>query len=111
MYHFAIVALLGLACWKVTGMVLGFLGRDLEGHLRTFVTLGLGVIGAYALDYSVFAGWGVEFREDWMGWTFTGLVIGSMAYVWHNVMGYIEGIGRHHRDEARSLERQTPRAA
>jgi len=111
MYHFAIVALLGLACWKVTGMLLGFMGRELEGHLRAFITLAIGVIGAYALDYSVFAGWGVAFREDWMGSVFTGLVVGSMAYVWHNVLGYLEATGRARRDEARSMERQTPRAA
>lgn len=111
MYHFAIVALLGLACWKVTGMLLGFMGREMEGHLRAFVTLAIGVLGAYALDYSVFEGWGVAFREDWMGSVFTGLVIGSLAYVWHNVLGYLEATGRHRRDEARQIERQTPRAA
>jgi len=111
MYHFAIVALLGLACWKFVGMLLGFTGRDMDGHVKALVTLAVGVLGAYALDYSVFAGWGVTFRQNWMDWAATGLVIGSFAYVWHNVLGYIEATGRQRRDEARAMESRSPRAA
>jgi hypothetical protein len=111
MYHFAIVALLGLACWKVTGMVLGFMGREMEGHLKAFVTLLVGVLGTYALDYSLFAGWDIAVRESYMGWVFTGLIVGASAYVWHHMIGYLEAYGRRSRDEARALEGRSRHAA
>lgn len=111
MYNFAIVAMLGLATWKFVGFLLGLYGKDLSSAVRSFVTLAVGVIAAVALDYDAFTVWGANFREDWMGPLVTGLVIGSMAYVWHHVLGAIEAYGRHHRDEARSLETRTPRAA
>lgn len=104
MYHFAIVALLGLALWKVTGMILGFVGREMEGHLKAFVTLALGVLGTYAIDYSIFDGWGITVREDWMGPVFTGLAVGGMAYCWHHTLGYLEANGRKNRDEARAMQ-------
>lgn len=111
MYHFAIVALLGLATYKTVDFVLGLLGIELSTAIKTFVTLGFGVLATAILDYSVFAGWGVSVREDWMGWFFTGLIVGGMTYVWHEVLGLIEGYGRRSRDEALEIERRTPRAA
>ena len=107
MYHFALVALLGLAVWKTVGMVLGFLGDEIPSHLKAVLTLGLGVGAAALLDYSAFARWGIAVREAWMGPVFTGLIIGSMAYVAHNVVGLLEAYGRKNRDEARDIERRT----
>lgn len=104
MYHFAIVALLGLAVWKFVGMLLGFIKTELDSSVRAFLTLGVGVLAAEILDYSVFAGWGVTFRDSWMGPVFTGLVVGSMAYVWHHTLGLVEAYGRRNRDEAREIE-------
>jgi hypothetical protein len=46
-----------------------------------------------------------------MGPVFTGLVLGSMAYVWHHALGAVEAYGRRNRDEAREIERRNPRAA
>jgi hypothetical protein len=110
-YTFAIVAMLGLATWKVVGFLVGLTGKELDSAVRTFLTLGIGVLIAEILDYSAFAGWGATFRSDWMGPVFTGLTLGSMAYVWHHVLGALEAYGRHHRDEARSIENRTPHAA
>lgn len=111
MYHFAIVALLGLATYKTVGFLLDLLGMDLRKAVRTFATLGVGVVITEILDYSVFAGWGVALRETWMGPVFTGLVVGAMSYVWHEVLGLIEGYGRRSRDEALEIESRHPRAA
>lgn len=112
MYHFAIVALIGLAVWKFVGMLLGFFGKEFTSHVRAFLTLGLGVVGTIMLDYSLFDAWGVAVRNDWMGPTFTGLMAGGMAYVWHYLIGAIEAYGRRNRDEARDIEhRGAPRAA
>lgn len=111
MYNLAIVAMLGLAMWKFVGLLVGLYGKDMSSTLRTTVTLGLGVALAEFLDYDVFAGWGASFREAWMGPLVTGFVIGTMAYVWHHVLGAVEAYGRHHRDEAREIEHRAPRAA
>jgi hypothetical protein len=110
-YTFAIVAMLGLAVWKSVGFLLGLIGKDVESSVRTFLTLGIGVLYAEILDYSAFAGWHVTFRSSWMGPVFTGLVLGSMAYVWHHSLGAVEAYGRRNRDEAREIERRNPRAA
>ncbi len=111
MYHFAIVAMLGLAVWKFVGMVLGFAGRDLDGHIKAFVTLVLGIAAAELLDYHLYASFGTTFRSSWMDPVFSGLTIGGMAYVWHNVLGMVEAYGRRNRDEAREIERRAPHAA
>ena len=111
MYTFAIVAMLGLAVWKSVGFLLGLLNKDVDSSIRTFLTLGIGVLYAEILDYNAFAGWHTTFRSSWMGPVFTGLVLGSMAYVWHNALGALEAYGRHHRDEARAIEGGSRRAA
>lgn len=111
MYDFAIVALLGLACWKFVGTLLGILGLDLSSAFKAVITLGVGVVGTAVLDYSLFAGWDVAVRTDWMGPFFSGLIVGSMAYVWHYALGWIEAQGRRNRDEAREIERRGPQAA
>lgn len=111
MYHFAIIALLALAAYKTTHFLLEVVGIELRGAAKTFVTLGVGVAFTEILDYSVFGAWGVGVREAWMGPLFTGLVVGAMTYVWHEVIGLIEGYGRKSRDEALEIERHSPKAA
>lgn len=112
MYDFAIVALLGLAAWKVVGMLFGLLNLDLASSMRALVTLALGIVAALILDYSLFAGWDISVRNSDVGTVLTGLIIGGMAYVWHHTLGLVEAYGRHHRDQAREIEsRHTPRAA
>jgi hypothetical protein len=109
-YEFAIVALLGLAVYKTVDFLTGLTKMD-EPAIRTFTTLGLGVVATWILDYSVFAAWGVNIREAWMGSVFTGLIVGGLAYVWHEALGVLEGYGRRQRDEAIEIENRMPRAA
>jgi hypothetical protein len=105
MYHFALVALLGLAAYKTTELVGGFLKIE-EGRIRTLLTLGVGVVFTELLDYSIFAGWGIGVRESWMGPLFTGLVVGAIGYAWVHAIDMVAGLaGR--RDEGQ----RTPRAA
>ncbi|HEX9774237.1 MAG TPA: hypothetical protein VGB83_01465 [Actinomycetota bacterium] len=112
MYHFAILALLGLALWKFVGMLLGFIsGSELPSHVRAFITLALGVATTVTLDYSVFAAWGIPVRASWMGSVGTGLIVGGMTYAVHSFIGLVEAYGRKSRDEARVLEGRTPKAA
>ena len=57
MYDFAIIILMGLAIFKVVDLLEDFVPQLASFHLLT--TLALGVVGAVALDYSVFARYGV----------------------------------------------------
>lgn len=105
MYEFAVVALLGLATYKVTDLV-----SDLVpgvGKLRTLSTFVIAVLGVVALDFSVFEGFGIAVREAWVGTLFTGLIVGSMAAAWQALLGYL-GTGEG-ADEKRRQDR--PRIA
>lgn len=87
MYHFAVVALLGLATFAVVRLV-----EDLMPDMvrfRSLLTFVLGVAAAFALDYSMFRGFSIHVREAWLGTAATGLVIGAMAWVWRAVLGYL----------------------
>ena len=109
MYHFAIIALLALATAKTVEFVLGLVGLDRSATIKTFVTLGTGVLATELLDYSVFAGWGITIREAWMGPFFTGLMVGALTYVWPSVVDSVSGLT--HRGSSESSETRTPRAA
>jgi len=108
-YHFAIVALLSLATYKTVEFVLGLLGVELPTAIRTFITLGVGVLATELLDYSVFAGWGIAIREAWMGPFFTGLIVGAMSYVWPTLFSSIASVTN--RGSSESSETRAPRAA
>ena len=87
MYHLAIVTLTGLAILKVADL----LDELVPGlaRVRTVLVFLLGVTVAVALDYSIFEGFGVTVREQWMGTWATGLIIGSLATAWKVVFGYL----------------------
>jgi hypothetical protein len=106
MYHFAIVALLGLAAYKSCELLGGFLKIE-EGRMRTLLTLGVGVVFTELLDYSIFAGWGIGVRESWMGPVFTGLVVGAIGYAWDHALDIVAGFAGRRTDEGH----RTPRAA
>lgn len=87
MYEFAVVALFGLVALKVTDLLVDAVpGLD---RIRTLATFTLAVLLAVALDYSLFAGFGIEVREAWMGTVGTGLVIGSLAGAWSTLLGWM----------------------
>ncbi len=110
MHDFAIVALLGLAAYKTVDFLTGLLRKD-DSSIRLLATLGMGIVVTEVLDYSLFAAWNIGVREAWMGPLFTGLIVAGTAYIWHELLGLIEGYGRRQRDEAMEIERRAPRAA
>jgi hypothetical protein len=65
MYDFAIVALLGLALFKLVDLLEDLVPGLTKFH--TFVTVALGVAAAVAIDYSLFRGFHVALRDSWMG--------------------------------------------
>ncbi len=80
MYDFAIVILMGLAIFKVVDLLEDFVPRLASFHLLS--TLALGVLAAFALDYSVFARFGVELRSADMGVWMTGLMMAGTTSIW-----------------------------
>jgi hypothetical protein len=102
MHEFATVALLGLAVYAVVNVIrqLGETSRA----LRIFLDLVLGLVVAWATDYSMFAGWGITFRSLWMGPVATGLVIGGLASLWTEVVAFITSYARRSYDEASEIE-------
>lgn len=80
MYHLAIIAFLGLALFKLVDVL-----EDVVPGLTRFhalITTALAVAGAFALDYTAFAGWGAAFRDHWMSVAATGLAVGGMTSCW-----------------------------
>jgi hypothetical protein len=87
MYHFAVVALLALATLKLVD----FLSDNVPGlgSLRSVLTFVIAIGAAWALDYSVFDGFGVAIRNHDMGvWT-TGFVVAGMTVPWRAMFGYL----------------------
>ena len=80
MYTFAVTLLLGLALFKLVD-VLEDLAPDTT-KLHGLVTMVFAVVGAFVMDYSLFDGWNVALREDWMGTFLTGLVIAGATSIW-----------------------------
>jgi hypothetical protein len=80
MYDFAIVALLGLALFKVVDLLEGLVPALARFH--TLATLVLGVAATVALDYSVFASYHIGLRDARMGMWFTGLIVAGTTSAW-----------------------------
>lgn len=109
MYEFATVALLGLAATKVVDFVRHV--TDVTRAVRLFLGFALGVGLAWAVDYSMFAGWDIGFRTSWMGPAATGLVIGGLAAVWHEILDVLSSYARRSYDQATEIESRIPRHA
>lgn len=103
MYAFALVILLGLA---VTAMVMLF-DRFLRiaDELTVGVALLLGMGGAWLADMNVFAAWGFTLRAEWIAIVFTGLIVGAVGYLFHEVVGLVAGIHRKFVDEVIQYEK------
>lgn len=87
MYDFAITILLGLALFKIVDLL-----EELVPQLARFhvgVTMVLAVAGAVALDYSVFARYGIELREQWMGLWATGLMVAGTTSMWRAMFHWL----------------------
>jgi len=109
MYALGTVLLLALGIAAVVALV--------RYVLRTprAVDIAIGLVAAFgitwAADYSMFASWGVAFRQAWMGPVGTGLAIGGLAVAWDEILRLVASFTRHVADEAREIEARFPRAA
>jgi hypothetical protein len=87
MHTFAVTVLLGLALVKILDVVEESVPR--LSRVRGSVTVALALAGVYALDYSMFEGFGVSPREDWMGPLFTGLIVAGTTALWAGLLRWL----------------------
>lgn len=87
MYAFAVVILVGLALFKVVDLLEDLMPSLTKYH--SFMTIVLGIAGAFVLDYSVVERWDTSFREDWMGTAVTGLIVAGTTSCWRAVFHYL----------------------
>ncbi|MDQ3569763.1 MAG: hypothetical protein M3396_03915 [Actinomycetota bacterium] len=102
MYTLAVTVLLGLALLTVVDMLVDLVPGLSLG--RSVVTIALAVVGAFALDYSLFEGFGVTLRESWMGTLLTGLVLAGITSAWRALFAWF-GVPEGEEPEARRPRR------
>jgi hypothetical protein len=83
MYTFTVTVLLGLALLTLVDALVDVAPGLARG--RGLAAIVLAVAGAFALDYSLFEGFGVGLRETWMGTLLTGVVVAGAATMWRAV--------------------------
>jgi len=87
MYQFAIVALLALAVVKVVDFIDGAIPA-LSGF-RSLLTFVLGIASVWALDYSLFDGFGVATRNRNVAMVITGFIVAGLTVTWRALFGYM----------------------
>jgi hypothetical protein len=87
MYHFAVVALLALSVVKVVDFVSDSLPS--LHRMRSVLTFLAGFGAVWALDYSLFEGFGITTRSHNAGVWMTGFIVTGMTVAWRAVFGYL----------------------
>lgn len=95
MHEFAIVVLLGIGLFKLVDMVTEYV--DIK-KVNSLFTLVLGVLVAWALEFSLFAQWGITVRSEFLGYIGTGLMIAAAGYATPQVFEHVAEIIGHRRD-------------
>jgi hypothetical protein len=94
-YEFAIVVLLGIGSFKLVDMLNEYV--DLS-KVHTLLTIAVGVLVAWAVDFSLFAQWGIEVRSEALGYVGTGLMIAAAGYATPQVFEHVAEVIGHRRD-------------
>ena len=94
MYEFAIVVLLGIGTFKLVDMLTEYV--DLQ-KVQSLLTIALGALVAWALEFSLFAQWNIPVRSDVMGYIGTGLMIAAAGYAVPQVFEHVAEIIGHRR--------------
>ena len=94
-YEFAIVVLLGIGTFKVVDMLNEYV--DLS-KVQSILTIGLGALVAWALEFSLFANWGIAVRSEALGYLGTGLMLAAAGYATPQVFEHVAEILGHRRE-------------
>lgn len=95
MYEFGIVVLLGIGTFKLVDMANEYV--DLS-KVQSILTIALGALVAWALEFSLFAAWGIEVRSATLGYIGTGLMIAAAGYATPQVFEHVGEVLGHRRD-------------
>ena len=87
MYDFAIIALLALAVVKVVDFLTDSV--DALGRMRSLLTFLAGLGAVWALDYSLFDGFGVAVRNHAAGIWMTGFIVCGATVAWRALFAYL----------------------
>ena len=96
-YEFAIVVLLGIGTFKVVDMLNEYV--DLA-KVQSLLTIALGALIAWALEFSLFASWGIAVRSEALGYIGTGLMIAAAGYATPQVFEHVGEILGHRRGDS-----------
>ena len=97
MYEFAIVVLLGIGTFKVVDMLNEYV--DLA-KVQSLLTIALGALLAWALEFSLFAQWDIAVRSEALSYIGTGLMIAAAGYATPQVFEHVAEILGHRRDDS-----------
>jgi hypothetical protein len=97
-YEFAIVVLLGIGSFKLIDMVNEYFDVS---KFQTVLTIGLGILVAWALDFSLFAAWNEPIRNAALGYVGTGLMIAAAGYALPQVLHHVADVIGIRRGEVR----------
>ena len=97
MYEFAIVVLLGIGTFKVVDMLNEYV--DLA-KVQSILTIALGALLAWALEFSLFAQWDIAVRSEALSYIGTGLMIAAAGYATPQVFEHVAEILGHRRDDS-----------
>jgi hypothetical protein len=89
MYEFAIVVLLGIGTFKVVDMLNEYV--DLS-KVQSILTIALGALVAWALEFSLFAQWEIGVRSEMAGYVGTGLMLAAAGYATPKVFEHVAEI-------------------
>lgn len=99
MYEFAIVVLLGIGIFKLVDMLNEYV--DLS-KVQSILTIGLGALVAWALEFSLFASWEIAVRSEMLGYVGTGLMFAAAGYATPQVFEHVAEILGHRREVTRA---------
>jgi hypothetical protein len=94
-YAFGIVVLLGIGTFKLVDMLNEYV--DLA-KVQSLLTIALGAVVAWALEFSLFAQWDVAVRSEALGYIGTGLMIAAAGYATPKVFEHVAEIIGHRRE-------------
>ncbi|HJR46147.1 MAG TPA: hypothetical protein VJ927_11140 [Actinomycetota bacterium] len=95
MYEFGIVVLLGIGTFKVVDMLNEYVNLS---KVQSILTIALGALVCWALEFSLFAQWGIEVRSEMLGYIGTGLMVAAAGYATPQVFEHVGEVIGHRRD-------------
>jgi hypothetical protein len=97
-HEFAIVVLLGIGTFKLIDMLNEYV--DLS-KVQTVLTIALGAVVAWALEFSLFAQWDIPVRSETLAYVGTGLMIAAAGYATPKVFEHVAEILGHRSERTR----------